>query len=300
MSLLAATGPGTTRSARVAISSATPLPPPGPVRRPHSPRTRCPFRFEPPLTWSGCWPAWRTGCAPSLPRPPESVTGRLLISDVLSASAVRAVRLRLLGGATPAKAVTPLPGMPRPANPVRRRRPASAWLGKVEQLLQHLRRRRRPCRATAGSSWAMRCAMNAVRSRRISSSSARPVCEISMRAARPSTGSVTRSTRSRSCRLATSLVTVGGVITSRTARSPSRSGPSCSTVASTESCDGVSPPTARREIRRCRRPTASRIRAASSTWSASLSALSATVSGAWETLIAANGASSRPHPRAFC
>ncbi len=42
----------------------------------------------------------------------RSVTGRLLISDVLNAAAVRAVRLRLLGGATPAKAVTPLPGIP--------------------------------------------------------------------------------------------------------------------------------------------------------------------------------------------
>lgn len=42
----------------------------------------------------------------------QSVTGRLLISDVLTASAIRAVRLRLLGGAIPAKAVTPLPGMP--------------------------------------------------------------------------------------------------------------------------------------------------------------------------------------------
>ena len=41
------------------------------------------------------------------------VTGhRLLICDVLSAAAVRATRLRLLGGATPAKAVTPLPGLP--------------------------------------------------------------------------------------------------------------------------------------------------------------------------------------------
>lgn len=37
---------------------------------------------------------------------------RLLAADVLAASAVRAARLRLLAGATPARAVTPLPGLP--------------------------------------------------------------------------------------------------------------------------------------------------------------------------------------------
>jgi Domain of unknown function (DUF4439) len=37
---------------------------------------------------------------------------RLLAADVLSAAALRAVRLRLLAGAPPAKAVTPLPGLP--------------------------------------------------------------------------------------------------------------------------------------------------------------------------------------------
>jgi hypothetical protein len=42
----------------------------------------------------------------------ESANGRLLITDVLSAAAVRAVQLRMLGGATPAKAVTPFPGIP--------------------------------------------------------------------------------------------------------------------------------------------------------------------------------------------
>jgi Domain of unknown function (DUF4439) len=42
----------------------------------------------------------------------EATTGRLLISDVLSAAAVRAVRIRLLGGAPPASAVNPLPGIP--------------------------------------------------------------------------------------------------------------------------------------------------------------------------------------------
>ncbi len=42
----------------------------------------------------------------------RSVTGRLLISDVLNAAAVRAVRIRLLGGATPSRAVSPLPGIP--------------------------------------------------------------------------------------------------------------------------------------------------------------------------------------------
>ena len=41
-----------------------------------------------------------------------SSAGRLLIVDVLGASAVRAVRLRLLAGSPPAKAVSPLPGMP--------------------------------------------------------------------------------------------------------------------------------------------------------------------------------------------
>jgi hypothetical protein len=37
---------------------------------------------------------------------------RLLAADVLAASAVRAARLRLLTGAAPAQAVTPLPGLP--------------------------------------------------------------------------------------------------------------------------------------------------------------------------------------------
>jgi len=37
---------------------------------------------------------------------------RLLAADALAASAVRAARLRVLGGAAPAKAVTPLPGLP--------------------------------------------------------------------------------------------------------------------------------------------------------------------------------------------
>jgi hypothetical protein len=37
---------------------------------------------------------------------------RLLAADVLAASAVRAARLRLLGGAAPTAAVTPLPGLP--------------------------------------------------------------------------------------------------------------------------------------------------------------------------------------------
>lgn len=41
-----------------------------------------------------------------------SATGRLLIADVLSASAVRALQLRLLAGSPPSKAVTPLPGLP--------------------------------------------------------------------------------------------------------------------------------------------------------------------------------------------
>lgn len=42
----------------------------------------------------------------------ESANGRLLVSDVLSAAAVRAVQLRMLGGAPPAKAVNPFPGIP--------------------------------------------------------------------------------------------------------------------------------------------------------------------------------------------
>ncbi len=37
---------------------------------------------------------------------------RLLAADVLAASAVRATRLRTLAGAAPARAVTPLPGLP--------------------------------------------------------------------------------------------------------------------------------------------------------------------------------------------
>lgn len=37
---------------------------------------------------------------------------RLLAADVLAAAAVRAARLRTLAGAAPAKAVTPLPGLP--------------------------------------------------------------------------------------------------------------------------------------------------------------------------------------------
>lgn len=37
---------------------------------------------------------------------------RLLAADVLAAAAVRGARLRMLGGAAPAKAVTPLPGLP--------------------------------------------------------------------------------------------------------------------------------------------------------------------------------------------
>ena len=41
-----------------------------------------------------------------------SSTGRLLMADVLSASAVRALQLRLLAGSPPSKAVAALPGMP--------------------------------------------------------------------------------------------------------------------------------------------------------------------------------------------
>ena len=37
---------------------------------------------------------------------------RLAAADILAAAAVRATRLRVLAGATPAKAVTPLPGLP--------------------------------------------------------------------------------------------------------------------------------------------------------------------------------------------
>ncbi len=41
-----------------------------------------------------------------------SASHRLLAADVLSSSAVRATELRVLGGAAPGKAVTPLPGLP--------------------------------------------------------------------------------------------------------------------------------------------------------------------------------------------
>ena len=37
---------------------------------------------------------------------------RFLAADVLAGAAVRAARLRMLGGAAPARAVTPLPGLP--------------------------------------------------------------------------------------------------------------------------------------------------------------------------------------------
>ncbi len=42
----------------------------------------------------------------------NTASHRLLAVGVLEAAAVRALQLRLLGGATPAKAVIPLPGLP--------------------------------------------------------------------------------------------------------------------------------------------------------------------------------------------